>query len=116
MKPVVTDTNLIAYCGLYCGACKSYLKEKCPGCQGNEKASWCQVRKCNIEHAYGSCADCKEFADIMECPRFNNFFSKFFALLFRSDRKACIMKIRESGYEGFAAFMAENNLQSIKRK
>jgi hypothetical protein len=27
MKEIVPDTNLIAYCGLYCGSCKSYLKD-----------------------------------------------------------------------------------------
>jgi len=26
LKPIVADKNLIAYCGLYCGACLSYLK------------------------------------------------------------------------------------------
>ncbi len=30
MKEIVQNTDLIAYCGLYCGACKSYLMEKCP--------------------------------------------------------------------------------------
>jgi hypothetical protein len=28
MKEIVADSKLVAYCGLYCGACKSYLKEK----------------------------------------------------------------------------------------
>jgi len=115
MNEITKNVDLIASCGLYCCACKSYLKGKCPGCHENEKASWCQLRKCNIEHAYSSCADCKEFADIMECPRFNNFISKLFGLIFRSDRKACVMKIRESGYEGFASFMAENKLHTIRR-
>ena len=115
MNPIVADKNLVAYCGLYCGACKSYLKGKCPGCHENTKATWCQIRKCNIAHAYESCADCKEFTDIMECPKFNNFFSKFFALIFRSDRKACIAKIKEVGLDNFAVFMAENKLQSIRR-
>ena len=30
----------IAFCGLYCGACRQYLKEKCPGCRKNEKAKY----------------------------------------------------------------------------
>ncbi|MCX6251395.1 MAG: DUF3795 domain-containing protein [Bacteroidetes bacterium] len=115
MKEITADKNLIAYCGLYCGSCKSYLKDKCPGCHENNKAGWCKIRACNIEHGYQSCADCKDFTDVMECKKFNNFMSKIFAVLFKSDRKACIAMIRESGYEGFARFMAENKLQSIKR-
>jgi hypothetical protein len=35
MKAIVADAGLVAYCGLYCGACKAYLKEKYPGCHGN---------------------------------------------------------------------------------
>jgi hypothetical protein len=115
MKEILPDKNLVAYCGLYCGSCKAYLKEKCKGCHENEKASWCNIRKCTIEHAYTSCADCKEFRDIMDCPRFNNFMSRMFAFFFRSDRAACIAKIKELGLEGYAAYMAENKLQTIKR-
>ncbi|MFZ4521249.1 MAG: DUF3795 domain-containing protein [Bacteroidales bacterium] len=115
MKPVTADKSLVAFCGLYCGACKKYLSGSCPGCHDNEKASWCKIRSCNLEHGYSSCADCKDFTDPMDCKKFNNFFSKVFAILFKSDRAACIAKIRESGYEEFAQFMADNNLQSVKR-
>jgi hypothetical protein len=51
----------------------------------------------------------------MDCKKFNNFFSKIFALLLGSDRNACIAKIKESGYEEFAGFMTEHRLQTIKR-
>jgi hypothetical protein len=115
MKEITKNIDLIAYCGLYCGACKSYLKEKCPGCHENSKDSWCKVRSCNMEHGYKSCADCTEFANPMDCKKFNNFFSKIFALLLGSDRNACIAKIKESGYEEFAGFMTEHRLQTIKR-
>lgn len=40
----------VAYCGLYCGACKSHRKGKCPGCRENSKATWCEIRKCCQEH------------------------------------------------------------------
>jgi len=68
-----------------------------------------------MENGYASCADCTQFTNVMDCRKFNNLFSKVFALIFRSDRKACIAMIKESGYENFAAFMAENNLQSIRK-
>ena len=64
---------------------------------------------------YKSCADCKEFSNPMDCKKFNNFISKMFAFVFRSDRAACIAMIKERGYENFAIYMADNKLQSIKR-
>ena len=115
MKEIIADRALIAYCGLYCGSCKKYLNGSCPGCHENNKASWCKIRSCNLEHGYSCCADCKDFANPMECKKFNDFISRIFALIFKSDRAACIAKIKETGYEGFAKYMAENRLQSIKR-
>ncbi len=115
MKPIIADKSLVAYCGLYCGACKKHLSGSCPGCHENSKASWCKIRSCNIEHSYSSCAECKEFSNPMDCRKFNNFFSKVFALIFKSDRAACIARIRETGYEEFAKYMAENGLQSVRK-
>lgn len=116
MKEIVANTKLIAYCGLYCGSCRSYLKESCLGCAENKKASWCKVRSCNIEHGNASCADCKEFTNAMECKKYNNFMAKLFGMVFRSDRNACINMIKSKGYENFAIYMAENKQQTIKRK
>ena len=61
MKEIVSDPKLVAFCGLYCGACRAYLKDRCPGCHDHEKASWCKVRICCLEAGYSSCADCTEF-------------------------------------------------------
>ena len=112
---IVADANLIAACGLYCGACGAYLKGKCPGCKANVKATWCQVRSCCHEQAYASCADCRQKADAKDCRKFNNFMSKLFGLLFGSDRGACIARIKADGYPAFAQYMAENKLQALKR-
>jgi len=112
---IVKDTNLIAYCGLYCAACGRFQKGSCLGCQKNEKASWCQIRSCNLANKYQSCANCKEFSNPMECKKYNNFISKVFGFVFRSNRAACIAMIKEKGYEDFAVYMAEHKLQSIKR-
>ncbi len=115
MKSIVSSEDLVAYCGLYCGACPSYLKERCPGCHGNEKASWCTVRSCCKEHNYATCAQCMEFSDPMECGKYNNFFSKIIGFLFRSDRAACIRQIKELGAKGHADSMAAQKRQTIKR-
>lgn len=116
MKEIVADTKLVAYCGLYCCSCRSFLKESCPGCADNKKATWCKTRTCNIEHGYASCADCKEYPNAMDCKKYNNFMSKLFGVIFKSDRNACINMIRSNGSENFAIYMAENKIQSIKKK
>jgi len=115
MKEVTENKTSIAFCGLYCGACRSFLKDKCPGCKNNVKATWCAVRKCNLEHNYNSCADCKEFSNAKDCMKFNNPVSKIFGFIFGSDRNAGIRMIKEKGYDSFANYMAENKLQSIRR-
>jgi hypothetical protein len=114
MKDIISDTRLVAYCGLYCGACRRFLKGKCPGCHDNVKASWCGIRKCCIELGYSSCADCAEFTDPSGCKKFDNFISKIFGLIFRSDRRACIMQIKDLGLKGHAENMAASKRHTIK--
>ena len=116
MREINPDPTLVAYCGLFCGACGAYLKERCPGCGGNDKASWCKIRVCCKEKNITSCAECVEFPDAMECKKFNNFMSKIFAVLFKSDRAACIRQIKELGREGHAKKMSESKAQTIKRR
>jgi hypothetical protein len=115
MEPLKVDPKLVAYCGLYCGACGRYHKGRCPGCAENAKATWCKVRTCCQEHTYGSCADCQQYANAMDCRKFDNFVARVFGFIFRSNRGACIARIKEIGAEAFAQEMAEQRLQSIRR-
>jgi hypothetical protein len=115
MTKISIDKNLVAYCGLYCGACPQFVKAKCQGCQKNDKATWCQIRVCCAEKSFSSCAQCKDFSDVNNCKKFNNFFSKLFAFIFRSNRKACLERIKVVGLEKFAKEMAENKTCTIKR-
>ncbi len=116
MKEITEDSALVSYCGLYCGACKKYRVGKCPGCHENNKATWCKVRSCCMENGFASCADCKEYTDIMDCKWFNNFMSKIFGFVFNSDRNACIQRISEVGMEAFAQEMSQKEMVSLKRK
>lgn len=115
MKPIVADVALVAHCGLYCGACGAYRRGRCPGCHDNQKATWCKVRTCCLENHYSSCAECRTVADPRDCRKFNNFISKLFGLVFRSDRRACLVQIAEKGLQGHAELMAASQLQSIGR-
>ena len=115
MKEIVSDPKLVAYCGLYCGACKMYLKDRCPGCHENSKATWCKVRACCMENTFATCADCVKFPDPKDCKMFDSFMARIFAVIFRSDRAACIRQIRKIGVQGHADDMAERKQQSIRR-
>lgn len=115
MKDIVADPNLVAYCGLYCGACRKYLADKCPGCRENEKASWCQVRACGMGNNFATCADCTLLNSFSDCRAYNSFMAKVFGFIFRSDRAACIRLIQEVGVEQYATQMTEDRVMTIKR-
>jgi len=109
------NVALVAFCGLYCGACRKLVNGKCPGCAKNIKASWCKVRTCNIERGQKSCAECTTSSH-RQCKHMNNMIAKTFALVFNSDRNACIDRIKNVGLDQFAFEMHESGKPSIKRK
>lgn len=116
MKTILADARLVAACGLYCGACGKYLAEKCPGCRENAKATWCKTRSCVQAAGYETCADCREFADARACGKFHNIISKFFGLIFNSNRPADIDFIRKQGRAAYAADMTTIRRMSLPRR
>ena len=114
MKNITTDSELVSYCGLYCGACKKYISNKCEGCHDNTKATWCKVRSCNRERRYATCAECVDHPNEKECKKFNNAISKIIGFVLRSDRAACITQIKNLGLQGHAEKMAGLGRHSIK--
>ena len=115
MRGIIADDSLVAYCGLYCGACRKFLSERCPGCQQNQRATWCKVRACCGEKQIPSCAECDEFSDVTDCTKLNGFIAKVFAVVFRSNRRACIKAIQAKGYETFAQEMAAARTMTIRK-
>lgn len=114
MKTIEADPERVAYCGLYCGACGSYLRGRCAGCRASDSCAWCPVRKCCLDAGYQTCADCKVVSDPRDCPKFNSFIAKVIGFVLRSDRRACILQIREQGLEGHARTMAEYGRPSLR--
>ena len=115
MKERSVDKNLIAACGLYCGGCKKFLMDKCPGCFKSQKVEWCQIRKCCIDNKYATCAECKDHIDVKECKHYKNPIAKFFSFIFGSDRPASIKYIRENGGDAYAKEMVERKKMCIKK-
>ena len=136
MKEIEVNTKMIAACGLYCGACKKYRMGKCQGCNtsdtdnpglGQPLNKWpqrCKIRKCCMEKGFHTCAECERLRvgerssgmmDVKECRLYNNFVSKVFAFVFRSDRPACIRYIRENGEQAFAEEMTKRGEQTIRK-
>lgn len=116
MKTIEKNHELLAKCGLYCGACPRYLKDKCPGCKENHAAKWCKLRTCCIEKGIATCADCTEFESVMDCKQYNTFMSKLFGFIFKTDRAACIERIKTNGADAFIDQMVEQKSLSVKRK
>ena len=114
-KEITADSDLIAYCGLYCGACPRYLKGKCAGCRESDKLSWCKIRNCNEENGFHNCGDCT-LMNFSDCKLNHNFMSRFFSLIFNSDRDACVARIKAVGKEDYAEEMAKRGSQTIPRK
>lgn len=115
MKSIVSDPKLVAACGLYCGACRAYLKGRCPGCRENAKATWCGVRTCCLHNGRATCAECSQYADARACATYDNFIARIVGFLLRSNRAACIDQVRALGVQGHAGRMAREGRQTIRR-
>lgn len=70
----IMDPSLIAPCGMNCGICMAYLrdKKKCPGCNGNDADKPAYCVKCKVitcekrqENKWALCHEC----DVLPCPR-----------------------------------------------
>ena len=82
-----------------------------------ELSVWCKVRFCCRENGWQSCAECT-LVPLDACGKFNNFIAGVFQVVFRSDRRGCIARIREVGNEAFTAEMrlAGSYNRPVKRK
>jgi hypothetical protein len=116
LKELTADKRRIAFCGLYCGACPKFLQEKCPGCAANEKAAWCKTRLFAMKKMYESCASCREFSELRQCPLLDNFVSRAIGFLLNSSRIACLERIRATSPDQFAQEMAVRKAMTIPRR
>lgn len=113
------DTNLISYCGFYCGACPKFTKGQCEGCKGDNSLcavgyKACKVRPCCKENEYNTCADCNIYASVKDCRIYNPFMIKLGQFITATNRRKGIEMIKEKGELEFVKFMIDKNWVSIK--
>lgn len=56
------STMPVGKCGIFCGACRLYVVEKCKGCiEASLKKAACSVYKCASKKNLDSCGKCDDF-------------------------------------------------------
>jgi hypothetical protein len=94
----------LAYCGLVCSNCGAMRHGNCQGCHSPKPMhSRCLVKKCAMAKDISCCAECKEFPELRDCRKLNNFVSKIFGVIFRSNRIGNLETIRDVGTTVFLA-------------
>ena len=97
-------SKVIGACGLVCSNCGALRHGRCGGCHSEKPMfSCCPVKACTIEKGYATCADCTAFPDLKQCRKLNSFVPRLFSLIFRTDRKANLYRIRDVGLDVFRA-------------
>jgi len=109
MKPMVSfDKSLIAPCGMNCGTCIAYLREKkkCPGCRvlSNDKAisvQRCIITKCTYLDKTKSkfCYECEKYP----CNRMKQL-DKRYRTKYGTSFIDNLLMIKEKGITGFLKF------------
>ena len=107
-----SEAVVLAHCGLLCSRCGMFARGKCKGCHSekpmNKHCGDCGVKRCCVEHGYATCAECGDFPDLKQCRKLNNFISKVFGFIFRTNRIANLYRIREISLESFKDEAAED--------
>jgi len=111
LTPVTFDRILIAPCGMNCGTCIGYLrdKNKCPGCRiiSRDKLKTrvnCIVKNCKYlaETTSKFCYDCQKFP----CKRIVQL-DKRYRTKYRTSFIENLIKIKDTGISGFLEFESE---------
>jgi hypothetical protein len=108
IQTVYFEKHHIAPCGMNCGTCIAYLrdKNKCPGCRINSSDKAISVKKCTVtECSYLKkttskfCYDCEKYP----CQRIKNL-DKRYRTKYRTSFIENLNMIKEKGLDKFLAF------------
>ena len=115
------NEQFIAYCGLYCKACPSFISGKCDGCRSNSAKSavlykQCKVKPCCNENKFFTCADCTIHESTKDCKKYNPLLLKIASWIESTDRSKAIEMLQKEGRAAFAAFMEDKKWVCFKVK
>jgi len=108
IRTVSFEKHLIAPCGMNCGTCLGYLREKnkCPGCRISSSDKAVSVKKCTViqcSHlqttASKFCYDCEKFP----CRRIKDL-DKRYSTKYRTSFIENLTMIKEEGFDRFLVF------------
>jgi hypothetical protein len=108
IQPVTFDKHLIAPCGMNCGTCYAYLrdKNKCPGCRIVSSDKAISVKKCRVPECIyllkttsKFCFDCEKYP----CKRIKDL-DKRYSTKYRTSFIENLAMIKEEGIDNFLAF------------
>jgi ribosomal protein S27AE len=109
MGPQVSfDKSLIAPCGMNCGTCMAYIREKnrCPGCRISSREKAVSVRRCIVtkcpylENTKSKfCYECEKFP----CKRIKQL-DRRYKIKYRTSFIENLIMIKENGIEQFLEF------------
>lgn len=103
--PQALSAELIAPCGMNCGLCMAYLRDKntCAGCRAGDEGKAksclaCVIRRCETprSNASGFCFECGDFP----CPRLRRLDLRY-RTKYRMSMLENLAAIRDSGIEAF---------------
>ena len=118
MREIVADSNLVAYCGLYCGSCRWSPEGPVSGLPRERESHL--VRRAALLPGAGIrvlVVDRRDHADPNGCRRVQQrHLEGDVARSSTANRPACVLKIREVGLADYAALMAGRRLQSLPRR
>ena len=121
IQPVTFEKHLIAPCGMNCGTCIAYLrdKNKCPGCRIVTSDKSISVKKCTVTECIylqktssKFCFDCEKYP----CKRIKNL-DKRYREKYRTSFIENLTIIKEHGLDSFLIFESKrrtcNNCGSV---
>lgn len=115
--PVKFDKSQIAPCGMNCGTCIAYLREKnrCPGCRVYSDDKAVSVKRCSVIHCTDLelssskfCYDCEKYP----CKRIKQL-EKRYSTKYGTSFIENLAIIKEEGIENFLVF--ESGRRSCKK-
>ncbi|MGB8656321.1 MAG: DUF3795 domain-containing protein [Candidatus Zixiibacteriota bacterium] len=120
------DINLLAYCGLYCGACsfkvafdeknRQHIKnmpskydqyknaelEFCPGCRLDKQRGSCKIRNCAMSKDLTNCGECIDFP----CAILKEF--NYDGMPHHADCISNLMMVKEKGIDYFLDYQEKH--------